>query len=188
MTLSNRDIFDEIECGGLIFDPMIELNQVSTSSVDLRLANIFTIPDPHPPGTSLVIDPVRISPEDVFNQYAEEEVVPDGEKFKLEPGAFVLGYTLERVGLSNYLAARVEGRSSMARFGVSIHQTAPTVHANFKGQLRLEISNTGPYTVLLEPGSPFCQLIIERLSSPALITGESQWQDQSGAARTPQRP
>lgn len=179
MILSNRDILEEIECGGLTFDPMIEPDQVSTSSIDLRLANVFTVPRPTPLGVSMTIDSEEILPEAVFAQYAEEVVVPKGCKFELEPGAFVLGYTLEKVRLSNYLAARIEGRSLMARFGVSIHQTAPTVHANYNGQLRLEISNVGPYTVLIGPGTRFCQLIVERLSSPADPTHDSQWQHQS---------
>ncbi len=179
MPLSDRDIFKEIERGGLRFDPMIELNQISTSSIDLRLANVFTIPRLPSQGVSLTVDPGLISPEDVFNEYAEVVTIGSGDKFELEPGAFVLGYTLEKVGLSNYLAARIEGRSSMARLGVSIHQTAPTVQANFHGQLRLEISNIGPYTVLLEPGTRFCQLIVETLSSPAESPDVSQWQGQS---------
>ena len=114
-------------------------------------------------------------------QYGEEIIVPIGGKFELKPGDFVLGYTLERVELPNYLAARIEGRSRLARFGVSVHQTAPTVHAGFRGQLRLEISNIGPFTVLLEPGSRFCQLIVETLSSPADSTVESQWQNQGSS-------
>lgn len=185
MILSNRDIIKEIEGGGLRFDPMIPLDQISTSSIDLRIANVFTVPRPPPRGVSVTIDSGESSPEDVFAQYAEEEVVPDGGKFELKPGAFVLGYTLEKVGLSNHLAARIEGRRWLARSGVSIHQTAPTVQANFEGQLRLEISNSGPYTVLIRPGTRFCQLIVERLSSPADPTDESQWQHQSSGGQRP---
>lgn len=178
MPLSDRDIFKEIENGNLVFDPIVEHNQVSASSIDLRLADIFTVPKPLSRGISISIDPSVTSAEDVFNEYARDDVVPSGERFELKPGAFVLGYTLEKVSLPNYLAARVEGRSSMARLGVSIHQTAPTVQANFSGQLRLEISNVGPYTVLLEPGTRFCQLIVEKLSSPALSSNVSQFQNQ----------
>ena len=187
MILSNRDIIKEIESGGLRFDPMIPLDQISTSSIDLRIANVFTVPGSTPPGVFITIDSEEISSETVFARYAKEVVVPAGGKFELKPGAFVLGYTLERVWLPNYLAARIEGRSSMARFGVSIHQTAPTVHANFEGQLRLEISNVGPYTVLIEPGMRFCQLIVEKLSSPADPTDESRWQHQSSGDSGPER-
>ena len=178
MILSNNDIRAEIERGGLKFDPMVEHNQFAASSIDLRLSEVFTRPSIPGPGISIAVDPEVSSPEAAFRQYGEEIIVPDGEKFALRPGDFILGYTLERVELPDYLAARIEGRSRLARFGVSIHQTAPTVHANFRGQLRLEISNVGPFTILLQPGTRFCQLIIERLSSPASSTTLSQWQDQ----------
>ena len=178
MILSDQDILREIDAGHLKFDPMIELDQISTSSIDLRLASVFTVPTEPKSGVSLTIDPGEISPEDVFADYAETVTVLCGGRFEVKPGDFVLGYTLERIELSNNLAARIEGRSSMARFGVSVHQSAPTVHASFAGQLRLEISNVGPYTVLLAPGMRFCQLIVEKLSSPSDSTVESQWHGQ----------
>ena len=181
MILCDQDILNEIKNGNLRFDPMIELDQVSTSSIDLRLANVFTVPNKPKPGISVTIDPGAISPEDVFDEFAKRVAVPSGDKYELNPGDFVLGYTLERIELPNYLAARIEGRSSMARFGVSIHQTAPTVQAAFAGQLRLEISNVGPYTVLLEPGMRFCQLIVEKLSSPSQSKSRSRWQDQAAS-------
>ena len=181
MILSDQDILREIDAGHLKFDPMIELDQISTSSIDLRLANVFTVPTEPKSGVSLTIDPGAISPEDVFADYAETVTVPCGGRFEVNPAAFILGYTLERIELSNHLAARIEGRSSMARFGVSVHQSAPTVHASFAGQLRLEISNVGPYTVLLEPGMRFCQLIVEKLSSPSRSTVKSRWQGQAAS-------
>ena len=181
MILSDEDILSEIKAGHLKFDPMIDLDQISTSSIDLRLANVFTVPNEPRTGVSLTIDPEEISPEAVFDDYAKKVAVPDGGKFEVKPGDFVLGYTMERVELSNSLAARIEGRSSMARFGVSVHQSAPTVHATFAGQLRLEISNVGPYSVLLEPGMRFCQLVVEKLSSPSRSTVNSRWQGQSAS-------
>lgn len=180
MPLSNRDIRAEIARGGLKFDPPIEDSQFSSSSVDLRLGNAFTTANKPEPGVSIAVDPSQTSPERVMSVYGERVVIPSGEMFRLEPGAFVLGYTLESVELPNYLSARIEGKSSLARFGVSVHQTAPTVHAGFSGQLRLEISNIGPFTILLEPGTLFCQLIVENLSSPAEGADESQYQGQAG--------
>lgn len=108
----------EIEQGGLNFSPMIEADQVSTSSIDLRLSNAFTHTRKASAGMSVTIDPDKASPEDVFSEYGDQIIVPHGKKFELKPGSFVLGYTLERVELPNYLAARIEGRSKMARFGV----------------------------------------------------------------------
>lgn len=180
MPLSNLDILAEIERGGLKFDPPIEDSQLSSSSVDLRLGSVFTVANKLEPGVSIAVDPSQVSPETIMRAYGERVVIAGGENFPLEPGAFVLGYTLESVELPNYLSARIEGRSSLARFGVSVHQTAPTVHAGFSGQLRLEISNLGPFTILLEPGTLFCQLIVESLSSPAEYGDISQYQGQAG--------
>ncbi len=90
----------------------------------------------------------------------------------------MLAYTLESISLSNEFSARVEGRSSFARLGVAIHQTAPTVHATFQGQLRLEISNVGPFRCVLRPGMTIGQLIIERLGMPAATTLKSRFQGQ----------
>ena len=110
MILSDRDLLKEIERGSLKFDPRIDPTQVSTSSVDLRLAHRFTVP--HKPGTgvSLTIDPGEVSPEEVFSQYADQVTVSPGHKFNLNPGAFVLGYTLERVEMPDYLAGAYRGQ------------------------------------------------------------------------------
>src|SRR5262249_40241594 len=59
------------------------------------------------------------------------------------------------------LAARVEGKSSLARLGLVIHMTAPTIHADFEGRIRLEMMNHGAVPIRLWPGMRICQLIFE---------------------------
>src|SRR5207249_6145816 len=96
------------------------------------------------------------------------------EGFILKPGGFVLGWTVERIRLphSSRLAARVEGRSSLARLGVGVHVTAPTIHAGFGStndpqhpgnRIRLEIRNCGPLQVCLQKGMKVCQMILEEV-------------------------
>ena len=64
--------------------------------------------------------------------------------------------------ISSKIAARVEGKSSLARLGIGIHVTAPIIHAGFKGPIQLEICNHGPFKVRLLPGMRICQLIFEQ--------------------------
>lgn len=104
---------------------------------------------------------------------------------------FVLGRTLERVELpirsrGTCLAARIEGRSSYARCGMLVHFTAPTIHAGFAGTITLEIVNLGPLPIMLTPGAPICQLIIEQVDGVP-FRNDSQFQDQStaGGKRVP---
>jgi dCTP deaminase len=53
--------------------------------------------------------------------------------FEIQPGMFSLGWTIEKIQLphTSRIAARVEGRSSLARIGIGVHVTAPTIHAGF---------------------------------------------------------
>ena len=100
-------------------------------------------------------------------------ILADG--FELAPGQFVLGYTQQSIHLprASRLAARVEGKSSLARLGVGVHVTAPTIHAGFGDNpedpsdrglpIQLEIFNLGNLTVALEVGMPICQLILEEV-------------------------
>jgi dCTP deaminase len=50
----------------------------------------------------------------------------------------------------------------LARLGVGIHITAPTIHSGFEGQVQLEMFNFGPNTIVLDAGMRICQLIFEQ--------------------------
>ena len=178
MILSDGEIWMEVNSGRLGFQPEIGEDQVGPSAVDLRLSNNFTTLRSLVAGTKTMVDLSEADAEEVARFYGDTVEVDEDETFHLEPGGLVLAYTLEYVTMPSYLAARVEGRSSLARLGVSIHQTAPTVHATFEGQLRLEMSNNGPFSCTLRPGQKICQLVIERLGSPSQRTLVSPWQRQ----------
>src|SRR5262249_14201119 len=91
------------------------------------------------PGEDEQGGPVVVSPGrpdfDVRRLLAERgtTLIMPAEGYVLRPWAFVLGWTEELVRLphTSRLAARVEGRSTLARVGVGIHFTAPTIHAGF---------------------------------------------------------
>ena len=94
----------------------------------------------------------------------------------------VLEITQERVHLKpgSRLAGRVEGRSSLARIGLTVHLTAPTIHTAFNGQITLEMINYSPFTLKLIPASTrICQLIFERLESPPSREIQTAFQHQT---------
>ncbi len=76
--------------------------------------------------------------------------------------------------IQSRIAARVEGKSSLARLGLGIHVTAPTIHAGFKGEIQLEIAHHGTIPVRLTVGMKVCQLIFEM----SLGTPEKGYQGQ----------
>lgn len=150
----------------------------STSSVDLRLGNSFIVFDLPSVDSGVFVTLGTSEPEQIADRYGTQREISSNEHLELRPGQFALSYTLERVELPLNLAARVEGKSSFARFGLSIHQTAPTIHANFRGNIRLEISNAGPFFCRLTPGMPICQLIFEELKTPSVSPLRSRFQNQ----------
>ena len=116
----------------------------------------------------------------------EKDEHGDTESYILHPNDFILALTHETIGIPPDLVALVEGRSTYARMGLSMHQTAPWVQPGWRGQITLEIRNAGPLDISLTPllDRP-CQLTFFQLSAP-LGEGETygaqdggRYQDQS---------
>lgn len=88
------------------------------------------------------------------------------EELWLSRGDFILASTLETVKIPDNLVAQVNGKSSLARKGLVIHQTAGFIDPGFHGQVTLELSNVGE-PIRLTPGMPICQLAFMLMTSPA---------------------
>lgn len=169
MVLSDNEIWETIETRELEIIPPTGLRLlVQPSSVDLRLYSAILVTRPELVDQSEIVDPTKMF--DVVSKLRscteERQLYPD-QPFILEPGSLVIGMTAEKVTLSNALAARVEGKSSLARFGVAVHLTAPKIDPGFSNQITLEIINLGPFRVYLSPLMEIAALIVERLGRPA---------------------
>ena len=87
-------------------------------------------------------------------------------QYILDPGEFVLALTYERIWMPRHLIGMVEGRSTYARAGLSMHQTAPWIQPGWNGQITLEIRNSGANRIALTPVTELpCQLTFLRLTS-----------------------
>lgn len=166
MILSDVDIKKAIKDGHLIIEPgPIE---IASTAVDLRVGKDFRKwPLEKIEGLTYRLDLTKADVIALVERQTEPMELVNG-KILIEPKDFVLVKTLEKVTLpiNGKLAARVEGRSSLARLGVGAHISAPTIHAGFRGRIMLEILNHGPITLELRPGvDSICQLVIEQVSS-----------------------
>jgi dCTP deaminase len=170
LTLTDREIQIAIENRQIVVDPGPPPEFFSSTSVDLRLSErirVWNPPGQPMPGVEqgLVLSPGApgYSYDSVVRQFSTADFIGAGGHV-LQPGAFLVGWTIERVEIPNTsrVAARVEGKSSLARLGVGVHITAPTIHAGFAGQIQLEIKHQGTVPVRLVPGMKVCQLIFEQ--------------------------
>jgi len=165
MILSDRDIKAKIESHEIIIDsPHQEyMNQIHTSSMDLRLGKHFKIYEPE---KLSILDPRKMKGKKPLTKLIE---ISKGESFVAQPGKFVLGVTLEKITLPDDIVGRVEGRSSLGRLGIVVHSTAGFIDAGFSGTITLEIFNLNHLPIVLYPEMRVCQIAFELMSSPAEI-------------------
>jgi dCTP deaminase len=174
MILSDRETRAARARGAIRITPEPAAAAWSSTAVDLTLDGQLSYWEvPQEQGVPLLVCPhgTDFSFGALSRQFARE--VPLGEEgHVVEPSSFLLGWTVERIQLPHTarLAARVEGKSSLARLGLGVHITAPTIHAGFGtsedpqslgSSIRLEIWNIGPFRIKRELGMPICQLIFE---------------------------
>lgn len=193
MILSNAAIHEALDSRRLVIEPPPTPREPTatqpncpyqTSAVDLRLGDEVSVyrQDKAP----VLVDLRSGGFAKLGASVMEPRKLTEDQPFVLEPNRFVLGRTLERVGLplsadpDKSLAARVEGKSSYARCGLLVHFTAPTIHAGFEGTITLEIINLGRYSISLHPGMPICQLVIEEVRGVP-FQNDSQFHGQSRA-------
>ena len=121
------------------------------------------------------------------NLAGRKDKIASLDGFILAPVAFLLAWTRERLSLpiTSRPAARVEGKSSLARLGLGVHLTAPTIHAGFAGRVQLEMINFGPHEIILNVGMPICQLILEMTFGTPAKGYAGQFTGQSGPQSGP---
>jgi dCTP deaminase len=169
--LTDREIQTAIGMKRIVIDPPPVEKAYSSTSVDLTLDPILSIFKKTNPSIRTTIDPSvdNFNAEEVIKALTDNHTIDDSG-YTLNRNELVLAYTTEYIDLRNEpkIAARVEGKSSLARLGLSVHITAPTIHAGFEGRVRLEIVNHGHLPILLTKGMRICQLVFEQtLGTPA---------------------
>jgi dCTP deaminase len=165
MILTDREIQVFLDNRQIIIKPMPIAKRYSSTSVDLTLAKHFRVWsfDQIEKSKGEIITPgPKFKYAEFRDKYTKKKILTD-KGYVLAPDAFVLAWTHEKIVLLNHsrIAARVEGKSSLARLGLAVHVTAPTIHAGFEGPIQLELCNHGLFSIRLTPGMPICQLIFE---------------------------
>jgi dCTP deaminase len=171
MVLSDRTIKEQIAARRLLIDPYDEA-LVQPSSIDVRVAGQFRV---FHNNRQPYIDVRRPSEE-----LTELVTIGGDEPFILHPGEFVLGTTLERVGIPDDLVARLEGKSSLGRLGLLIHSTAGYIDPGWEGDITLELSNVARLPITIYEGMRIGQLSFQTLTTPVDTPYTGKYQGQKG--------
>lgn len=173
MILVDWQILDRIKKGYIKVDPF-DPALVQPNSLDIRLGDHFVW---YMPGDE-VIDPynresIRLKVGEIYSP-----------SMVLHPNQFLLAETLETIGLPDNIVASIEGKSSIARLGVELHQTGGWIDAGFRGSITLEMCNVNQRPVRIYAGMPIGQLVFyttERAERPYHLKGDAKYLDQRQA-------
>lgn len=151
MILTDTKIKEKIQNGEIIIKPEPTTEQIQPSSIDLKIGGEYwqMLRQEH------VIDPQNNQPQ--YNIIKANAIV-------IPPNEFVLAITREHIELPANISARVEGRSSIGRLGLTVHITAGFIDAGFKGKIVLEVKNLSPNSIMLHEGMRVAQLVFEELT------------------------
>jgi dCTP deaminase len=189
--LSNTQIVECIKKKRFTIEPLEGVDPTktpfNTSAVDLRLGEEIRVQDSDSP---IQIDLRKGGIADFLVKNSKLHKLEDERPFSLKPRKLILANTFEKVNFpinpsDICYSARVEGKSSLARCGIIVHFTAPTIHSNFSGKITLEIINFSEIEFLLFPKMYICQLIIEEIRGcPAIAPNQFSGQTDPAGTKT----
>ena len=162
---ADTDIKMALETGLIEIKPEPAPELIQPASVDVRLGGDgvmrYKTHFPEKFGTPVIIPGHDQSEMMEFVKFGRDGCMV------LQPGDFLLGTTEEYIGLSDGIAARVEGKSSLGRVGLIPHAAAGFIDPGFRGHITLEISNLAPLPILLCKGMRIGQIAFIPLSAKA---------------------
>lgn len=175
MMFSSEDIREAIASGALVIAPFHE-KCIRPSGLTLHLGEHLLRPLP-----GKVVDVLaRVTPD------YEEITITRDKPYVLNPNEFVLGHTYEAVTVSESLGFFIEGRSTLARVGLTIVQTAMLVYPGHRDRaITLELANHGPNPILLYPKMKIARAAIFELKSPSRTPYDTtgKYRDQAHVGR-----
>jgi dCTP deaminase len=182
MILSDGEIRDAISKGEIkisgVDDPYI-----GPSSLDLHLDGHAQIMHVHPNGRDE--KSITLEDKDLIDQRFDE--FSGWDEITIYPGEFHLWSTIEELEFADWIAGFIQGRSSIARIGLNIHN-AGFFDPGFKGTATLEVSNLTPYPITIKRGTRICQMVFERTGRPSTTPyrwkKDAKYFGQHGATKT----
>lgn len=157
MMLSNEDIKRAIKSGQLVIKPFRE-DFIRAAGITLHLGPNLLKPIP---GTVVDIKGGKMP------EYTKISIEPN-RPYELKPGEFILGHTFQTVTVGQSLGFFIEGRSTLARLGLTIVQTAMMVYPGHRDRtVTLELANHGVNPILLYPKMKIARVAVFELRTPS---------------------
>lgn len=166
MFLSHSTIETYIDEGKIIITPDFDKKNIRPTGVRLHLAKDILVPEPD--------QTISLSEPD---ELIYKEIDLTTKEFYLKPGDFILAATYEAIQTPPTILALLDGRSTVARLGLTTHITASVIDGTFETPhvAVLEIKNVGNFTIKLQYRDPIAMMLFTELSEPVTQKIQSQY-------------
>lgn len=166
MFLSHQSIEDCIDNGQIEIGPDFDRKNIRPVGVRIHLGKTILIPEPNQ-----TVDLTE------SNDLKYKEVDISQEEFYLEPNGFVLGSTFETVQTATNILTILDGRSTVARLGLTTHITASIIDGTFElpHSATLEIKNVGNFRIRLKFKDPIAMMLFAELKDNVTQKLQSQY-------------
>ncbi len=162
--LTDTEVLKLIEDKKITIDPF-DIKNLRAGKYDIHLGQYIL----EPQKKNQLIDPSDESSKPEYKKFDLKE-----QSFILKPKMFVLGQTNELVGLDSDVAMLLDGGTSFARLGMTIHQSALYIPPGQDPHIiTLEIYNAGIWDIKLSFGLRVGKLISFRFNEKNKIESRS---------------
>ncbi len=172
MFLSDQTIKKYLKNKKIIIEPEVKDSNIRAVGIRAHLADQILVANPNQ--TIDLKDPAEV-------KYRKIDL--NEEEYVLKPGGFILGSTKEKIHISRNLIAFIDGRSTIARLGLTVHLSSTTAdgHYDEPRSITLEIANNGNLNIKLAAGYPIGMLTFSTLNGLVEQGVQSQYKGQTGA-------
>ena len=156
MILTHRGIEELLDQGKIIIKPDFEKKNIRPVGIRVHLAKDILVPESG--------QTVELSGGSQTPKYREVDLTQ--EEFVLEPGGFILAATYEAIQTPPNILAMLDGRTTVARVGLTTHVTASVLDGTFEipHVPVLEIKNVGVFHVKLKYKDPIAMVFFTELT------------------------
>lgn len=167
MFLSHQTIEQYIDQGKIIIGPDFDKKNIRPVGIRMHLGDTLLLAEPNQ--TVDLTEPADL-------KYQAIDI--SKEEFYLEPGQFVLGATYEMIQTAPDILAVLDGRSTVARLGLTTHITASIIDGTFESPhaATLEMKNLGNFRIRLKYKDPIAMMLFTQLQEPVTQKLQSQYQ------------
>lgn len=166
MFLSHQSIEHCLANGEIEIGPEFNAKNIRPVGIRVHLGKTILLPEPNQIVNLTKAQTLKYKEIDILN-----------EEFYLEPGGFILGSIFETVKTSNKILTILDGRSTIARLGLTVHITASTIDGTFgmPHSATLEIKNVGNFKIRLKFKDPIAMMLFAELKDPMTQELQSQY-------------